>query len=66
VYVAELWRFPVKSLRGERLAGAELFEGGIPGDRVVHVRTREGRVVTSRIRPGCCPSPAHSGPTAIR
>ena len=52
MHVAELWRFPVKSLRGERLAGAELFEGGIPGDRVVHVRTREGRVVTSRIRPG--------------
>ena len=51
MHVAELWRFPVKSLRGERLAQAELLEGGILGDRVVHVRTREGRVVTARIRP---------------
>jgi uncharacterized protein YcbX len=51
MHVAELWRFPVKSLRGERLAEAELLAGGIPGDRVVHVRTRDGRVVTSRIRP---------------
>ena len=51
MHVAELWRFPVKSLRGEQLPETELLEGGIPGDRVVHVRTREGRVVTSRIRP---------------
>jgi uncharacterized protein YcbX len=51
VYVAEIWRYPVKSLRGERLDEAELSREGIPGDRVVHVRTADGRVVTSRIRP---------------
>ena len=31
--VAELWRFPVKSLQGERLDVAELGPGGIAGDR---------------------------------
>ena len=31
--VAELWRFPVKSLQGERLEVAELGPGGIAGDR---------------------------------
>jgi uncharacterized protein YcbX len=50
-HVAELWRYPVKSLRGERLAVADLTERGIPGDRVVHVRAPGGRVVTSRTRP---------------
>src|SRR3954471_17461862 len=51
-YVAELWRYPVKSLRGERLATAELTAAGIPGDRGVHLRQPLGRVVTSRTRPG--------------
>jgi uncharacterized protein len=31
--VLELWRFPVKSLQGERLGSAELGPGGIAGDR---------------------------------
>lgn len=31
--VLELWRFPVKSLQGERLDSAELGPGGIAGDR---------------------------------
>jgi uncharacterized protein YcbX len=52
VYVDEIWRYPVKSLRGERLDETELLDGGIPGDRVVHVRAPGGgRIVTSRIRP---------------
>lgn len=33
VRVLELWRFPVKSLQGERLDAAEVGEGGIEGDR---------------------------------
>lgn len=49
--VAELWRYPVKSLRGEQLAETELLADGIPGDRHVHVRAPGGRVVTSRTRP---------------
>jgi hypothetical protein len=33
VQVVELWRFPVKSLQGERLDGAEITIEGIAGDR---------------------------------
>jgi uncharacterized protein YcbX len=51
VFVAELWRYPVKSMAGERLDRCELGELGIPGDRIVHVEGRGGRVVTSRSRP---------------
>ena len=50
--VGELWRYPVKSLRGELLAEAELTELGIAGDRVVQVMRAHGRVFTSRTHPG--------------
>ena len=50
--VAELWRYPVKSLRGEQLDAAELTAAGIPGDRLVQVRRPGGRVVTARTHPG--------------
>jgi uncharacterized protein YcbX len=33
VHVAELWRYPVKSLRGERVDAAELGPHGLHGDR---------------------------------
>ncbi len=49
--VEELWRYPVKSLRGERLAVADIGADGVAGDRLVHVRQQSGRVVTSRFRP---------------
>jgi uncharacterized protein YcbX len=47
LHVAGLWRYPVKSLAGERLATALIERTGIPGDRIVHVRGPEG-VRTSR------------------
>lgn len=47
LYVSQLWRYPVKSLAGEPLAGTEVGPGGIPGDRIVRVRGPEG-VRTSR------------------
>lgn len=47
--VAQLWRFPVKSLRGEMLDTAELTLDGVTGDRVIHVR-RRGHVLTARTR----------------
>lgn len=50
-FVAELWRFPVKSMRGERLESAELAPNGIVGDRLVHVEGPHG-VLTSRTKPG--------------
>lgn len=40
--VAALWRYPVKSLQGERLDSADLTSNGIAGDRVVHVRNDRG------------------------
>ena len=46
--VEQLWRYPVKTLAGERLETAELTTAGIRGDRVVHVRGPEG-VRTSRL-----------------
>jgi uncharacterized protein len=32
--VAELWRYPVKSMRGERLDEMALSDGGAVGDRL--------------------------------
>jgi uncharacterized protein YcbX len=51
VRVAEIWRYPVKSMGGEQLDEANLGLEGVPGDRIVHVEDRRGRVVTSRSRP---------------
>lgn len=48
--IAELWRYPVKSLAGERLESADLTSNGIAGDRLVQVREADGRIVTSRTR----------------
>ena len=42
MHVAELWRFPVKSMAGERLDRSDLGERGIPGDRLVWVCGPEG------------------------
>ena len=49
--VAEMWRYPVKSMAGERLETVEVTRGGLVGDRVVHVADGEGRVITSRTHP---------------
>jgi uncharacterized protein YcbX len=50
VKVSELWRYPVKSMGGERLDACDLTAAGIHGDRVLRVE-RHGRTVTSRSRP---------------
>jgi uncharacterized protein YcbX len=49
--VTGLWRYPVKSMAGERLSVAEMSETGLAGDRVVQVYDRHGRVVTARTFP---------------
>jgi len=49
--VAEIWRYPVKSMAGERLDHALIGALGIEGDRVVHVEAADGRVVTARTHP---------------
>lgn len=49
--IAQLWRYPVKSMAGEQLQHALLTPLGIAGDRVVHVENARGRVITARTHP---------------
>ncbi|HEY2392652.1 MAG TPA: MOSC N-terminal beta barrel domain-containing protein [Candidatus Angelobacter sp.] len=52
MHVAEIWRYPIKSLKGERLTETEITPVGIPHDRqVVVIRTLNNRILTSRTRP---------------
>jgi len=51
MHVAEIWRYPVKSMAGERLASAVLTAYGIPGDRIVQVRHANERVISARRAP---------------
>ena len=51
MHVAHLWRYPVKSMRGEELTTAVVTEAGIAGDRRVQVISPSGRFITSRTHP---------------
>ena len=52
MYVAELWRYPVKSLAGEQIDVAEIHADGISGDRRVLVYNEQTRnLITSRTHP---------------
>ena len=44
--VAQIWRYPVKSMAGERLEHARIGPLGIEGDRVVPVEDAQGHVIT--------------------
>lgn len=48
--VAELWRYPVKSMAGEPLREADVGRDGIAGDRVLRVEGERG-LVTARAAP---------------
>ena len=50
MHLAEIWRYPVKSMAGEQLEEAELTTAGVEGDRIVQVRVGD-RLVTARSRP---------------
>jgi uncharacterized protein len=52
MWLAEIWRYPVKSMAGEQIQAAWLDQAGVPGDRLVQVRDGKGHTVTSRSRPG--------------
>ena len=43
--VKEIWRYPVKSMRGERLSHTDLGKGGIPFDRGWAVRDEGDRTI---------------------
>ena len=48
--ISELWRFPVKSMRGDRVASTEVTERwGFPGDRGWALRDEQsGRLITAK------------------
>jgi MOSC domain-containing protein len=50
MFVAELWRYPVKSMGGEKLSQALLGAGGVEGDRLVQVHSEYG-MITARTHP---------------
>lgn len=60
--VLEIWRYPVKSLAGERLDHTELGPAGIPGDRRLVVASGNGRVATARRYPGLLALKATTAP----
>jgi len=60
IRISQLWRYPVKSLRGEPLEMADLTPNGIAGDRVIHVAGARGPI-TGRTRHGLLTIPASTG-----
>jgi uncharacterized protein YcbX len=46
--IGELWRYPVKALRGEALEHAALDEDGVRGDRLLRVDDEDGKTITAR------------------
>jgi uncharacterized protein YcbX len=65
MHVAEIWRYPVKSMGGERLTQARLGPLGIDGDRVMQVRNARGRAVTARTHPQLLRHHAVLGPDGM-
>ncbi|MDQ2586493.1 MOSC domain-containing protein [Saccharothrix yanglingensis] len=61
MHVEALWRYPVKSLGGERITAAELTDDGVAGDRLVHVSGGH-TPLTGRTRHGLLTIPASTGP----
>jgi uncharacterized protein YcbX len=51
MHLAEIWRYPVKSMAGERLTRVGIGPLGLEGDRVVHVEDARGRTITARTHP---------------
>jgi uncharacterized protein YcbX len=53
--IVGLWRFPVKSMAGEKLAAAEVTEGGVVGDRAYALIDAQTGKVLSAKTPGLGP-----------
>jgi uncharacterized protein YcbX len=49
--ITTMWRYPVKSMAGERVRSTQLTNTGLLGDRVVQVYDRRGRIITARTCP---------------
>jgi uncharacterized protein YcbX len=50
--ISQLWRYPVKSMAGERLETASLTARGIPGDRGIYAIDERGEILSARNKPG--------------
>ncbi|HZI78228.1 MAG TPA: MOSC N-terminal beta barrel domain-containing protein [Vicinamibacterales bacterium] len=48
MHLSDIWRYPVKSMAGERLEHATVGPLGLHGDRIVQVYDARGRLVTAR------------------
>jgi uncharacterized protein len=72
--ISELWRYPVKSMRGERLDVMALTEGGAVGDRVYAMRElKYGSIMSARmwasmlqLRAVCEREPSGGAPARVR
>jgi uncharacterized protein len=52
MYISQLWRYPVKSLAGERVSTLNLAADGVQGDRAWGIQDRaDGRILTGRRAP---------------
>jgi len=52
VRVGQLWRYPVKSLLGERSSSLRVVEDGVDGDRVWGIQDcSDSRILTARREP---------------
>lgn len=51
MWLEAIWRYPVKSMAGERLDHADLGALGVPGDRSAYVVDERGETVSARTRP---------------
>jgi uncharacterized protein YcbX len=60
--LAAIWRYPVKSMRGEPLDAAQLSPDGVFGDRLVQVFDRRGHLITARTHPALL---AHRGSLGV-
>jgi uncharacterized protein YcbX len=49
--VVELWRYPVKSMQGERLSDVEVTSKGVVGDRRFGVVNPDGSLLTAKTEP---------------
>jgi uncharacterized protein YcbX len=65
MHIKEIWRYPVKSMAGERIENAEIGPNGIAGDRIVQVLDSRGRVATSRTYPDLLGLHAALGPDGV-
>ncbi len=62
MHLDELWRYPVKSMGGERLTETTVDVRGIPGDRGIYVLDARGEILSARTRPRLLRHRATIGP----